>query len=157
MFQTNISLQDFQNSAGRQLGCSEWLKIDQQRINEFADATNDHQFIHVDEVRAAKTPFGCTIAHGFLTLSLLSHLMSDSMLLPEGTEMVINYGSDKTRFMQPVKVNSRIRSNPTVLDVSRKRNGQYLVKTNVVIEIENDRRPALITDVLSLYMLKEPS
>lgn len=157
MFEANISLSDFQNSAGRQLDYSEWLMIDQRRINDFADATNDHQFIHVDEDKAAETPFGCTIAHGFLTLSLMSHLMSDSMLRPEGTEMVINYGSDKTRFLQPVKVNSRIRTKPTVQEVSNKRNGQYLVRTNVVIEIENDNRPALIADVLSLYIIKEPS
>lgn len=155
MMEANISLQDFKNSAGKQLDLSDWLFIDQQRINDFADATNDHQFIHVDAVRAAVTPFGSTIAHGFLTLSLLSDLLLQSMLWPQGTQMVINYGSDKVRFLQPVKVDSRIRTKPTIQDVSRKRDGQYLVRISVVMEIENDSHPALIADILSLYMIKE--
>ena len=155
MFKANITLADFRESAGRELAASEWLLIDQQRIDNFADATNDHQFIHVDAELAAKTPFGCTIAHGFLTLSLLSHLLSGSMMRPEGTEMVINYGSDRVRFLQPVKVNSRIRAKSTVQEISRKRKGQYLVRSAVVIEIENDSRPALMADVLSLYIIKE--
>lgn len=157
MLETNISLADFINSAGKQLDASQWLLIDQQRIDDFADATNDHQFIHVDVERAAATPFGSTIAHGFLTLSLLSDLMSASMLKPEGTQMVINYGSDKVRFLQAVKVNSRIRTCATIQDISCKRTGQYLVRTAVVMEIENDEHPALVADILSLYMIKENS
>lgn len=157
MIEANMSLEEFKTSAGKQLDASSWLLIDQQRIDDFADATNDHQFIHVDAERAASTPFGGTIAHGFLTLSLLSDLMSAGMLKPEGTQMVINYGSDKVRFLQPVKVNSRIRTTATVRDVSCKRPGQYLVRTAVVMEIENEEHPALIADILSLYMIKENS
>lgn len=155
MMEANISLADFEHSSGKQLLPSEWLRIDQQQINDFADATNDHQFIHVDAERAAATPFGCTIAHGFLTLSLLSDLMSKSMLIPTGTQMVINYGSDKVRFLQPVKVNSRVRTIATIQDITEKRAGQYLVLTSVVVEIENEEHPALIADILSLYMIKE--
>jgi len=155
MFESNISLDEFKSGAGKQLDASKWLLIDQQRINDFADATNDHQFIHVDAERAAATPFGGTIAHGFLTLSLLSDLISESMMKPAGTQMVINYGSDKVRFLQPVKVDSRIRTKATVKEVSQKRAGQYLVRTAVVVEIENDTHPALIADILSLYMIKE--
>jgi len=151
----NITLADFKQSAGTKLKLSDWLLIDQQRINAFADATNDHQFIHTDPERAASTPFGCTIAHGFLTLSLLSDLLAQSMLWPEGTEMVLNYGSDKVRFLQPVKVNSRIRARSEVSAVSQKRASQYLLRTSVVVEIENDKHPALIADILSLYVIKE--
>ena len=91
---------------GKELGRSEWLKIDQQRINLFAEATGDFQFIHVDPEKAAKTPFGSTIAHGFLTLSLIPKLMEDILVLPEGLKMVVNYGLDSVRFIQPVKVDS---------------------------------------------------
>ena len=153
--EANISLQDFKQAAGKKLEISEWLLIDQQRIDAFADATNDHQFIHVDAERAAATPFGSTIAHGFLTLSLLSDLLSQSMLWPTGTQMVLNYGSDKVRFLQPVKVKSRIRAKPEIKSVSQKRSGQFLLRTAVVVEIENDNHPALIADILSLYMIQE--
>ncbi|NER65093.1 MaoC family dehydratase, partial [Pseudomonas sp. MAFF212427] len=94
---------------GKELGRSEWLTIDQERINLFAEATGDFQFIHVDPVKAAKTPFGSTIAHGFLTLSLIPKLMEDILVLPEGLKMVVNYGLDSVRFIQPVKVNTRVR------------------------------------------------
>lgn len=155
MLKGNISLEDFKNSAGTELEPSAWLLIDQQRINCFADATNDHQFIHVDAEKAAASPFGTTIAHGFLSLSLLSHLMAENMLIPEGTVMGINYGSDKVRYIQPVKVNSRVRCKATINEVKARPGGQYLVKVSVVIEIENEKRPALIAELLSLYIVKE--
>jgi acyl dehydratase len=118
MFKGNISVEDFKNSAGTELGPSEWLTIDQERINCFADATNDHQFIHVDAEKAAATPFESTIAHGFLSLSLVSYLVGLISLRPEGTLMGINYGSDKVRFLQPVKVNSSVRANASIDKVS---------------------------------------
>jgi acyl dehydratase len=101
---------------GKELGRSEWLTIDQARINLFAEATGDHQFIHVDPVKAAQTPFGSTIAHGFLSLSLMPKLMEDILIVPEGLKMAINYGLDSVRFIQPVKVNSKVRLNVTLTD-----------------------------------------
>jgi len=155
MITSNISLEDFKNCAGTELEPSEWLLIDQTRIDCFADATNDHQFIHTDAEKAAASPFGTTIAHGFLSLSLLSHLMGQTMLIPEGTVMGINYGSDRVRYLQPVKVNSRVRSKATINEVKVKPGGQLLVKISVVVEIENEKRPALVADLLSLYIVKE--
>ena len=155
MIEGNISVEDFKNSAGTELGPSDWLKVDQQRINLFADATSDHQFIHVDAEKAAATPFGSTIAHGFLSLSLISHLVGQIMLNPEGTVMGINYGSDKVRFLQAVKVNSRLRARARIDKVSARPGGQFLVKYTVTVEIENEERPALIAEILSLYIIKE--
>jgi acyl dehydratase len=157
MIEGNISVEDFKNSAGTELGPSDWLLIDQQRINIFADATNDHQFIHVDAEKAAATTFGSTIAHGFLSLSLISHLVGQIMLKPKGTVMGINYGSDKVRFLQPVKVNSRVRARARVEKVSTRPGGQFLVKSTITVEIENEQRPALVAEILSLYIVKEPS
>ena len=155
MIEGNISVKDFKNSAGTELGPSDWLLIDQDRINLFADATNDHQFIHVDAEKAAATPFGSTIAHGFLSLSLVSHLVGQIMLNPEGTVMGINYGSDKVRFLQPVKVNSRVRARARIEKVSARPGGQYLTKSTVTIEIENEDQPALVAELLTLYVVKE--
>ena len=104
-----VPVTELSQYVGKELGRSAWLKIDQQRINLFAEATGDFQFIHVDPVKAAKTPFGTTIAHGFLTLSLIPKLMEDLLVLPEGLKMVINYGLDSVRFIQPVKVDSNVR------------------------------------------------
>ena len=150
----NISVEEFKNSAGTELGPSDWLLIDQDRIKQFAEATNDHQFIHVDAEKAAATPFGSTIAHGFLSLSLISHLVGQIMLIPEGTIMGVNYGSDKIRFIQPVKVDSRVRAHARVEKVNARPGGQYLTKLTVTIEIENEERPALVAQILSLYVVK---
>lgn len=155
MTKGTISVEDFKNSAGTELGPSDWLLIDQARIDRFADATNDHQFIHVDTEKAAATPFGSTIAHGFLSLSLISHLVGQIMLKPEGTVMGINYGSDKVRFLQPVKVNSRVRARARIEKVSARPGGQFLIKSTVSIEIENQERPALVAEILSLYIVEE--
>jgi acyl dehydratase len=133
---------------------SPWLEITQERINQFADATNDHQFIHVDPGKAAKTPFGGPIAHGFLSLSLLSYLNAQSAVLPEGLVMGVNYGSDKVRYLAPVRVGKRIRSRQKVLDVSEKKPGQWLTKTAVTVEIEGESTPALIAEILSLFIVR---
>jgi len=156
MIKANISVEDFKKSAGTELGPSEWLLIDQERINRFADATNDYQFIHVDPEKAAATPFGSTIAHGFLSLSLLPHLLAQIMPMPEGIVMGINYGTDKVRFSLPVNVNSRVRARARIEKVSARSGGQFMVKTRVTLEIENRRRPAVIADMLSLYVIKTP-
>ena len=148
-----IPLEEFKNLAGTELGQSDWLCIDQERINRFADATDDHQFIHVDPAQAAKTPFGSTIAHGYLTLSLVPHLNAQTMVAPEGTVMGINYGSDKIRFLQAVITGSRVRSSTKVLSVREKAPGQWLMKASVTVEIEGSRKPALIAELLSLLIV----
>jgi len=138
---------------GKELEPSPWFEITQERVNQFADATNDHQFIHVDQVRAAETPFGGTIAHGFLTLSLLSHLNSLTAVVPENMVMGINYGSDKVRYINPVRVGKRIRSHQRIVDVTEKNPGQWLVKTAVTVEIEDEEKPALIAETLSMWVV----
>jgi acyl dehydratase len=117
----------------------------------------DHQWIHVDPESAAQGPFGSTIAHGFLTQSLLSYLTLESMLLPDGAVMYINYGSDKVRFINPVKVDSRIRSVCVLRDVREKAPGQILITNAVTIEIEGEERPALIAELLTLAVMGEAS
>ncbi|GGU58779.1 MaoC family dehydratase [Pseudomonas laurentiana] len=135
---------------GKELGRSAWLKIDQERINLFAEATGDFQFIHVDPDKAAKTPFGTTIAHGFLTLSLIPKLMLDILVLPEGVKMVVNYGLDSVRFIQPVKVNSQVRLKVDLTDATEKKPGQWLLKATVTLEIEGEEKPAYVAEPLSL-------
>jgi acyl dehydratase len=156
MPKSNISVADFKNAAGTELGPTEWLLVDQERINRFADATDDHQFIHVDAEKAASTPFGSTIAHGFLSLSLIPHLLEQIMLIPEGTVMGINYGADKVRFSHPLKVNSRVRATARIEKISVRSGGQFMVKTKVKLEIENTERPALSAEILSLIVVEEP-
>ncbi len=118
MIKSNISIEDFKNSAGTELGPSDWLLIDQERINRFADATDDYQFIHVDPEKAAATAFGSTIAHGFLSLSVLPHLLAQIMPIPDGIVMGINYGTDKVRFSLPVNVDSRVRARARIEKVN---------------------------------------
>lgn len=139
------------DQVGSNLGTSDWLLIDQDRVNAFADDTLDHQFIHVDPEAAAKTPFGGTIAHGFLTLSLLSHFAGTAIGCGlDGTVMGVNYGLDKVRFLSPVKVGQRIRATGTLLSAEQKRPGQFLIKQEVVIEIEGEDKPALIAEWLTM-------
>jgi acyl dehydratase len=135
----------------RELEPSDWLTIDQARIDAFADATLDHQFIHVDAEKARKTPFGATIAHGYLTMSLISHFAALCGIGPENVTMAINYGSDKVRFLQPVRVNSRIRAHAVLKSVDEKAPGQVLIKTQFTIEIEGEGKPAMVAGILSLF------
>jgi len=136
---------------GEETGVSDWLTIDQERIAAFADATMDHQFIHVDPEAAAQTSFGTTIAHGFLTLSLTTPMLMESMLAPDRMVMVVNYGADKLRFIEPVKVGSRIRGRTRLVEVTEKGPGRWLVKNEVSVEIEGVDRPALIVEALTLF------
>jgi len=149
-----ISKEELHEYVDKPLEPSAWVRIDQDMINTFADATMDHQFIHVDEERAAQTPFGTTIAHGYLTMSLISHFLGECAIRPENTVMGINYGSDKVRFLQPVKVNSEIRALATLKSVSEKAPGQILIKTGIAIEIKGEEKPALVAEILSLYILQ---
>ena len=138
---------------GSELGCSDWMLIDQAKIDDFARVTEDHQFIHVDPVRAAATPFGSTIAHGLLTLSLIVPLCWDFVPKLDGTTLLLNYGFDKVRFVAPVRVDSRIRARASLADIRERRPGQILVCLDVTIEIENEQSPALVAQWLSLHML----
>lgn len=146
----HVPVTELSQYVGKELGRSAWLKIDQQRINLFAEATGDFQFIHVDPEKAAKTPFGCTIAHGFLTLSLIPKLIEDILVLPEGLKMVVNYGLDSVRFIQPVKVDSQVRLKVDLAEVTEKRPGQWLLKVIATLEIEGEEKPAYIAESLSL-------
>ena len=145
-----LNRDNMHDSIGADMGTADWLLIDQANINAFADSTHDHQFIHVDPDAAAKTPFGGTIAHGFLSLSLLSHFAESVGCSFENMVMGINYGFDKVRFLAPVKVNSRVRARARLLDVLEKNPGQFLIKQEVTIEIEGEPRPALIAEWLTM-------
>ncbi len=149
-----IKADEFAKLVGRELEPSPWLKITQERVNQFADATNDQQFIHVDLEKAKQTPFGGTIAHGFLSLSLLSYLNAQNGIVPEGLVMGINYASNKVRFLAPVSVGKRIRSRQKILEVTEKKPGQWLIKTDVSVEIEGEETPALIAEILSMYIVQ---
>lgn len=148
-----IKTEDIPSLVGTQLPPSPWLEITQERVRQFADATNDHQFIHLDPERASETPFGGTIAHGFLSLSLLTYLNNQNGVAPENLEMVINYGSDKVRYLAPVRVGKRIRSVQTVTDAAEKRPGQWLMKIHASVEIEDETTPALIAETLSMWIV----
>ena len=139
---------------GKEVGLTDWFEVDQERINNFAEATGDFQYIHVDEERAAETPFCATIAHGFLTLSLLSKLssMSGGIKL-ENSVMGINYGLNKVRFLNPVKVNSKIRARFELISAEEKKPNHYLLKHNVTVEIEGEEKPALIAEWLGMSVL----
>ncbi|MGP0173487.1 MaoC family dehydratase [Pseudomonas sp. NCHU5208] len=145
-----VPVAELKDHVGKELGKSDWLTIDQQRINQFAECTGDHQFIHVDPEKAKHTPFGGTIAHGFLSLSLIPMLMEGIMVLPQGLKMAVNYGLDSVRFIQPVKVDSRVRLVVTLTDVSEKNPGQWLLKARAVLEIEGQEKPAYIAEPLTL-------
>ncbi|MEE1868820.1 MULTISPECIES: MaoC family dehydratase [Pseudomonas] len=145
-----VPVAELSQYVGKELGRSEWLTIDQDRINLFAEATGDFQFIHVDPEKAAKTPFGSTIAHGFLTLSLIPKLMEGILVLPEGLKMVVNYGLDSVRFIQPVKVDSNVRLKVDLAEAIEKKPGQWLLKITATLEIEGQEKPAYIAEPLTL-------
>ncbi len=147
------TLDEIRSRIGTEVGVSSWVGIDQARIDAFADATEDRQFIHVDPEMAAQTPFGGTVAHGFLSLSLLSRMGAEAMLLPEGLKMGINYGFDRVRFLAPVKSGSRVRGRFTLDSVEERAPGQLLMRHEVTVEIEGEDKPALTADWLSLMYI----
>lgn len=140
-------------AVGTELGRSDWMQIDQARIDDFARVTEDHQFVHVDPVRAAETPFGSTIAHGLLTLSLIVPLCWDFVPKLDGTKLLLNYGFDRVRFVTPVRVNSRIRATATLADAAARKPDQWLIRLDVTIGIEDETSPALVAEWLSLHIL----
>lgn len=153
MADKTIKVNEIAALLGKEITPSPWLEITQERVNQFADATSDHQFIHVDPERAAETPFGGPIAHGFLSLSLLSYLNAQGAVFPDNLLMGVNYGSDKVRYLMPVRVGKRIRSRQTVLEVTEKKPGHWLLKTDVTVEIEGEETPALIAEILSMWIV----
>ena len=144
--------QQILDATGDDLGYSEWFPIDQDRVNAFADVTLDHQYIHVDPERAAATPFGGTIVHGFLTTSLLVHLATSIALQPDNVVMGINYGFNKLRYLSPVPVGGEIRAHVIVADVVEKQPGQYLLTYDVTVEIKGHDKPALVAEWLNLLI-----
>jgi acyl dehydratase len=148
-----VTLDELHSRIGTQVGVSEWITIDQKRIDEFADVTEDRQFIHVDPNAAKETMFGGTVAHGFLSLSLLSRMAFDVMLVPDNLKMAVNYGFDSIRFLAPVPVGARIRGIFTLTNVEEKSLGQLLVHHNVMVDIDLTEKPALTADWLSLLIL----
>jgi acyl dehydratase len=141
---------DIKNKVGEEVGVSDWILVDQARIDAFADATEDRQFIHVDAAAASHTPFGGTIAHGFLTLSLLPRMAADAMLIPDGVKMGVNYGLDRVRFLAPVRSGKRVRGRFTLDSVEEKAPGQVLLRHTVTVEIEGEEKPALTAVWLGL-------
>jgi acyl dehydratase len=147
------TFQEIRARVGQEVGVSSWLLVDQARIDAFADATEDRQFIHVDPAAAAATPFGGTIAHGFLSLSLLSRMAAEAMLVPEGLKMVINYGFDRVRFLAPVRSGARIRGRFILDSIDEKAPGQILMRHSATVEIENEDKPALSAQWLGLVII----
>ncbi len=147
------SLEEIGAKLGTEVGVSPWIPIDQQAIDAFADVTGDHQFIHVDPQRAAATPFGGTIAHGFLTLSLLSQMAGHVMLTPPGLKMAANYGFDSIRFLAPVRAGRSVRGRFVLKSMEEKRPGEWRFVHTVTVEIEGEQKPALLADWIGLIFL----
>jgi acyl dehydratase len=146
-----LTTDTLQSAVGDEIGVSDWFEVTQENVNTFADVTKDHQFIHIDPVEAAKTPFGGTIAHGFYTMSMLSHFAENGCgITIEDAKMGVNYGCDKLRFIQPVRVGSRIRGRSILTSVVEKNPGQFLFTQTITVEIENSEKPALIAEWLTM-------
>jgi acyl dehydratase len=146
-----VSLEAYQNMVGQEIGVSSWHVVDQKRIDSYADVIEDHQFIHVDPERAKKeTAFGTTVAHGFLTMSLLSIMSYEVMPVISGTTMGVNYGFDKLRFISPVRSGSRVRGRFTLADASLRRPKELQSRTHVTVEIEGEEKLALVADWIGL-------
>ncbi|GMP06767.1 MaoC family dehydratase [Bradyrhizobium sp. TM239] len=145
-----ISLEAYQALVGKEIGVSSWHLIDQPRIDAYADVTEDHQFIHVDPERAKETAFGTTIAHGFLTMSMLSVMSYEVMPAIAGTTMGVNYGFDKLRFISPVRSGKRIRGRFMLAEAKLRKAGELQSRTNVTVEIEGEDKPALVAEWLGL-------
>lgn len=137
---------------GHKFGPGDWVTLDQSRIDTFADCTEDHQFIHIDQEKAAQTPFGGTIAHGFLTLSMLAKMCEGEGIAPEGLVMGINYGFDKIRFLAPVRAGKRVRANRELVRVDAKDDNRFLLTHTVTVEIEGEDAPALVAEWLTMMV-----
>ena len=146
-----VPLAAYQAMVGKEIGVSSWHLVDQSRINLFADVIEDHQFIHIDPERAKQeTPFGSTVAHGFLTMSLLSIMSYEVMPVIEGTTMGVNYGFDKLRFISPVRAGSRVRGRFVLAEAKLRKDKELQSRTNVTIEIEGEEKPAIVAEWIGL-------
>lgn len=150
---TKVKPTELADLIGKDIGVSDWITIEQDRINQFADVTEDHQYIHIDPVRAKDSPFGTTIAHGFLTLSLVSQFAEQTGLELEGVHTGINYGFDKMRFLAPVPAGSKVRGRFFLGNVIEKKPGQFLLTYNVSVEIEGVETPALAAEWLVMQVV----
>ena len=150
---TFVSTEELLSMSGHESQPTSWLAIDQERVNLFADATGDHQFIHVDPEKAALTPLGTTVAHGFLTLSLLPMMTEEVAVVPEGMAMAFNYGANKIRFPNPVKVGSEVRLRSKILSVVEKNPGQILVTAESTVEIRGEDKPGVVAETLAMYVV----
>jgi acyl dehydratase len=147
------SVDEIKAKVGSPIGVSNWIPVGQQAIDSFANVTGDHQFIHVDPEAAERTPFGGTVAHGFLTLSLLSQMAADVMLVPETLRMAVNYGFDRVRFLAPVRSGKRVRGHFQLAAMEEKRPGQWQLVHNVTVEIEGEEKPALTAEWIGLIFI----
>ena len=150
---TITGLEELKAAEGEVLGTSDWHEVTQKDVDTFADVTGDHQWIHVDVERAKSTPFGGTIVHGFLSLSLLSRMGSEVFLAPEGVKMALNYGLDRVRFLAPVRSGKRVRGRFTLDSAEEKAPGQILFRYTVTVEIEGEDKPALTAQWLGLIFI----
>lgn len=150
---TDLTFEKMSTMVGEALGTSDWQLVSQDAVNEFANCTGDKQWIHIDVERAKKeSPFGGPVAHGYLTLSMLSALAMEIGIVPKGTAAALNYGLDKVRFLTPVLVGSKVRLHSKLTGFDRKDNGQYLMKTENTMEIEGADKPALIAESLAVLI-----
>ena len=150
-----VTLAEMKDLVGRELGLSRWFLIDQKRIDAFAEATEDWQFIHVDPEAAKATPFGGTVAHGFLTLSMLSAMAYDALPKVAGVAMGVNYGFEKLRFVAPVRAGKRVRGRFRLDALTRRSGKEWQSRKAVTVEIEGEDKPALVAEWLSLYVMGE--
>ena len=149
---TVVPCQRLDQYINRTLEAGDWLELDQPQINQFADVTLDTQYIHTDPERAAQTPFGGTIAHGLLSLSLLPYLTESCSIVPEGTVMGVNYGFNKVRFLSPVKPGDSVRAQSKVLAVKEKEGGRYLITVEVTVDIKGQTKPALVAEWINMFV-----
>lgn len=154
---SQISWGDYVALVGKEVGVSRWFELDQKRIDAFADITEDWQFIHVEPEKAAKTPFGGTVAHGFLTLSMLAAMAYDGLPQVRGRVMGVNYGFDKIRFVAPVRSGSRVRARFRLLEVTPRTPNEFMAKSEVFVEIEGSDKPALTAEWLGISYFAEPA
>jgi len=149
-----LNTEELHAEVGNEIGVSDWFEVTQENVNTFADVTNDHQFIHINPEEAAKTPFGGTLAHGFYTMSMLSHFAENGCgISVNDATMGVNYGCDKLRFIQPVRVGARIRGRSILTNVVEKNPGQFLFTQTITVEIEGVDKPALIAQWLTMVFV----
>jgi len=153
MTREGYSLRTIAEFVGRPLGVTDWVEIDQKRIDQFAECTDDRQWIHVDVERAVReSPFGSTVAHGYLTLALLARFTYEVGLVPADANQAFNYGLDRVRFMTPVHAGARVRDRVTLLTAEEKSPGRVLIKAQHTIEIEGEDKPAMVADALAMLV-----